>query len=167
MILLNEINNVRTSPNEYSNKLQNLSQRIKKENSTYFFVYNEQETIILQKGEKTFKDTIVLLRSIQPMCKLQWNDELKVNMNNVDKKMSSIGNLILEKRTELLAKYQNIILNLDIFSAPFLSVIFQITDEAFNLQRRNAILNPTFKMFAVGYTYDYNNRLYKNILNKN
>lgn len=78
------------------------------------------------------------------MCKLQWNDELKVNMNNVDKKMSSIGNLILEKRTELLAKYQNIIFNLDIFSDPLLSVIFQITDEAFNLQRRNAILNPTF-----------------------
>lgn len=61
MILLNEINNVRTSPNEYSNKLQNLSQRIKKENSTYFFVYNEQEKIILQKGEKTFKDTIVVV----------------------------------------------------------------------------------------------------------
>ena len=39
-----------------------------------------------------------------------------------------------------------------------LSVIFQVTDEAFNLQRRNAILNPKFKMFAVGYTYDYNNK---------
>ena len=92
------------------------------------------------------------------MRKLQWNNELKVNMSNVDKKVSSIGNLIMEKKTELLAKYQNIIFNLDIFSDPVLSVIFQVTDEAFNLQRRNAILNPKFKMFAVRYTYDYNNK---------
>ena len=99
-----------------------------------------------------------MLRTIHPMCKLQWNNELKVNMSNVDKKVSSIGNLIMEKKTELLAKYQNIIFNLDIFSDPVLSVIFQVTDEAFNLQRRNAILNPKFKMFAVGYTYDYNNK---------
>ena len=80
-------------------------------------------------------------------------------MSNVDKKVSSIGNLIMEKKTELLAKYQNLIFNLDIFSDdPVLSVIFQVTDEAFNLQRRNAILNQKFKIFAVGYTYDYNNK---------
>ena len=157
-ILLNEINIVRSSPYEYSNKLQKPCERIKKENNTYFFVYSEQEKIILQKGVTTFNNTIALLRTIHPMCKLQWNNELKVNMSNVDKKVSSIGNLIMEKKTELFAKYQNIIFNLDIFSEPVLSVIFQVTDEAFNLQRRNAILNPKFKMFAVGYTYDYNNK---------
>ena len=114
-ILLNEINIVRSSPYEYSNKLQKPCERIKKENNTYFFVYSEQEKIILQKGVTTFNDTIALLRTIHPMCKLQWNNELKVNMSNVDKKVSSIGNLIMEKKTELLAKYQNIIFNLDIF----------------------------------------------------
>ena len=49
-ILLNEINIVRSSPYEYSNKLQKPCERIKKENNTYFFVYSEQEKIILQKG---------------------------------------------------------------------------------------------------------------------
>ena len=86
------------------------------------------------------------------MNKLNWNDELKVRMTNVNKKISSIGNLILEKRTELLAKYDAIMFNLDIFSDPVLSVIFQITDEAFDHQRRNALLNKKFKMFAVTYT---------------
>ena len=57
------------------------------------------------------------------MNKLNWNDELKVRMTNVNKKISSIGNLILEKRTELLAKYDAIMFNLDIFSDPVLSVI--------------------------------------------
>ena len=92
------------------------------------------------------------------MNKLNWNDELKVRMTNVNKKISSIGNLILEKRTELLAKYDAIMFNLDIFSDPVLSVIFQITDEAFDHQRRNALLNKKFKMFAVTYTYDYNKK---------
>lgn len=59
------------------------------------------------------------------MCKLQWNNELKVNMGNVDKKVSSIGNLIMEKKTELLAKYQNIIFNLDIFSDPGCLLFFR------------------------------------------
>ena len=57
------------------------------------------------------------------MNKLNRNDELKVRMTNVNKKISSIGNLILEKRTELLAKYDAIMFNLDIFSDPVLSVI--------------------------------------------
>ena len=92
------------------------------------------------------------------MNKLNWNDELKVRMTNVNKKISSIGNLILEKRTELLAKYDAIMFNLDIFSDPVLSVIFQSTDEAFDHQRRNALLNKKFKMFAVTYTYDYNKK---------
>ena len=92
------------------------------------------------------------------MNKLNWNDELKVRMTNVNKKISSIGNLILEKRTELLAKYDAIMFNLDIFSDPVLSVIFQITDEAFDHQKRNALLNKKFKMFAVTYTYDYNKK---------
>ena len=83
------------------------------------------------------------------MNKLNWNDELKVRMTNVNKKISSIGNLILEKRTELLAKYDAIMFNLD---------IFQITDEAFDHQRRNVLLNKKFKMFAVTYTYDYNKK---------
>ena len=92
------------------------------------------------------------------MNKLNWNDELKVRMTNVNKKISSIGNLILEKRTELLAKYDAIMFNLDIFSDPVLSVIFQITDEAFDHQRRNALLNKKYTMFAVTYTYDYNKK---------
>ena len=101
-ILLNEINIVSSSPYEYSNKLQKPCERIKKENNTDFFVYSEQEKIILQKGVTTFNDTIALLRTIHPMCKLQWNNELKVNMSNVDKKVSSIGNLIMEKKLSYL-----------------------------------------------------------------
>lgn len=156
--LLSEINSVRTSPSEYANKLNQLLSNIIIENSTCFFVYNNKEKIILQKGKHTFIETIEYLRALSPMNKLNWNDELKVRMTNVNKKISSIGNLILEKRTELLAKYGAIMFNLDIFSDPVLSVIFQITDEAFDHQRRNALLNKKYTMFAVTYTYDYNKK---------
>lgn len=56
-IILNEINIVRSSPYEYSNKIQKLAERIKKENNIYFFIYSEQEKIILQKGVTTIIDT--------------------------------------------------------------------------------------------------------------
>ena len=153
--LLSEINSVRTSPSEYANKLKQLLSNIIIENSTCFFVYNNKEKIVLQKGTHTFIEAIDYLKSLSSMNKLNWNDELKVRMTNVNKKISSIGNLILEKRTELLAKYDAIMFNLDIFSDPVLSVI---TDEAFDHQRRNALLNKKFKMFAVTYTYDYNKK---------
>ena len=156
--LLSEINSVRTSPSEYANKLNQLLSNIIIENSTCFFVYNNKEKSIVQKGKHTFIETIEYLRALSPMNKLNWNDELKVRMTNVNKKISSIGNLILEKRTELLAKYDAIMFNLDIFSDPVLSVIFQITDEAFDHQRRNALLNKKYTMFAVTYTYDYNKK---------
>ena len=120
---------------EYANKLKQLLSNIIIENSTCFFVYNNKEKIVLQKGTHTFIEAIDYLKSLSPMNKLNWNDELKVRMTNVNKKISSIGNLILEKRTELLAKYDAIMFNLDIFSDPVLSVIFQITDEAFYHQR--------------------------------
>ena len=43
-ILLNEINIVRSSPYEYSNKLQKLAERIKKENNIFFlYIANKKK----------------------------------------------------------------------------------------------------------------------------
>lgn len=43
-IILNEINTVRSSPYEYSNKLQKLAERIKKENNIFFlYIANKKK----------------------------------------------------------------------------------------------------------------------------
>ena len=85
---------------------------------------------------------------------LTWNDEIKIELN--EKEMDNfsndfLGKLILKKRLKLKEKYQKTFFNLDIFNEPKISVIFQITDEAFNKERRNAILNPNYNYFAVSY----------------
>ena len=154
--LLNEINFVRTHPNEYAEFLNENLKLIKKENGHFYFVYNNnnEKKILLKEGEKIFIDAINHLKKIKPLKSLTYNNEIKIELN--EKEMDNfsndfLGKLILKKRLKLKEKYQKTYFNLDIFNEPKLSVIFQITDEAFNKERRNAILNPNYNYFAVSY----------------
>ena len=154
--LLNEINFVRTHPNEYAEFLNENLKLIKKENGHFYFVYNNnnEKKILLREGEKIFIDAINHLKKIKPLNSLKWNNEIKIDLN--EKEMDNfsndlLGKLILKKRLKLKEKYKNTFFNLDIFNEPKISVIFQITDEAFNKERRNAILNPNYNYFAVSY----------------
>lgn len=154
--LLNEINFVRTHPNEYAEFLNENLKLIKKENGHFYFVFNNnnEKKILLREGEKIFIDAINHLKKIKPLNSLKWNNEIKIDLN--EKEMDNfsndlLGKLILKKRLKLKEKYQKTFFNLDIFNEPKISVIFQITDEAFNKERRNAILNPNYNYFAVSY----------------
>ena len=152
--LLNEINFVRTHPNEYAEFLNENLKLIKKENDHFYFVYNNNNKILLREGEKIFIDAINHLKKTKPLNFLTWNDEIKIELNEKEMENFSndlLGKLILKKRLKLKEKYKKTFFNLDIFNEPKISVIFQITDEAFNKERRNAILNPNYNYFAVSY----------------
>ena len=155
--LLNEINFVRTHPNEYAEFLNENIKYIKKENGHFYFVYNNnnEKKILLKEGEQIFIDAINQLKKLKPLKSLKWNDEIKIELNEkeLDNNFSNdlLGKLILKKRLKLKEKYKKTFFNLDIFNEPKISVIFQITDEAFNKERRNAILNPNYNYFAVSY----------------
>ena len=154
--LLNEINFVRTHPNEYAEFLNENLKLIKKENGHFYFVYNNnnEKKILLKEGEKIFIDAINHLKKTKPLNFLTWNDEIKIELNEKEMENFSndlLGKLILKKRLKLKEKYKKTFFNLDIFNEPKISVIFQITDEAFNKERRNAILNPNYNYFAVSY----------------
>ena len=92
------------------------------------------------------------------MSEFKRKDELKIKIKDITCKESSIGNILVEKRQYLLKSYNTCIFNLDFFSDPVLSVIFQITDEAFQNKRRDALLNKSAKFFAVSYTYNFNKK---------
>ena len=108
---------------------------------------------------------IQYLNNLEPINQLEWNEDLKIkfdynNINFIDKNLNTdikynilssenIGKLILNKRLELLQKYKKCYFNIDIFHDPILSIVFQITDEAFNQERRNSIFNTEFTIFAV------------------
>ena len=167
--LLNEINFVRTHPKEYAEFLNENIKYIKKEKGHFYFVYNNnnEKKILLKEGEKIFIDAINHLKKIKPLKSLKWNDEIKIELNEkeLDNNFSNdlLGKLILKKRLKLKEKYQKTYFNLDIFNEPKLSVIFQITDEAFNKERRNAILNPNYNYFAVSYIKNNNNKKFLSV----
>jgi hypothetical protein len=160
---LQEINFIRTNPKEYAKKMKSLTQNIFKEDDNEYFYQNKnninQKKIILKNGSKIFYETIEYLEKLEPMNKLKWNDELRIeNQNNIILSQKNLGKLILNKRLELLKKYEKCYFNIDIFEDPILSIVFQLTDEAFNKDRRNAILNPYFTLFSVNYFRDENNK---------
>ena len=167
--LLNEINFVRTHPNEYAEFLNENLKLIKKENGHFYFVYNNnnEKKILLKEGEQIFIDAINQLKKLKPLKSLKWNDEIKIELNEkeLDNNFSNdlLGKLILKKRLKLKEKYQKTFFNLDIFNEPKISVIFQITDEAFNKERRNAILNPNYNYFAVSYIKNNNNKKFLSV----
>ena len=167
--LLNEINFVRTHPNEYAEFLNENIKYIKKENGHFYFIYNNnnEKKILLKEGEQIFIDAINQLKKLKPLKSLKWNDEIKIELNEkeLDNNFSNdlLGKLILKKRLKLKEKYQKTFFNLDIFNEPKISVIFQITDEAFNKERRNAILNPNYNYFAVSYIKNNNNKKFLSV----
>ena len=72
--------------------------------------------------------------------------------------VKTLKHILLDKKITLLNKYPNCLFTYDIFSNPELSVVFQITDEAFNKARRNIILSPNISYFATCCFYNRKNQ---------
>ncbi len=167
--MLKEINFVRTNPKKYALKLKELCRNIITEgDNEYLIPYkdnnNNNEKILLKSGKENFLDTINYLNNIEPLNGLQFCEEIKIKLKdyykdlNIEEKFfltsENIGKLILNKRLKILKKYNKCFFTVDIFPDPILSIVFQITDEIFNKERRNAILNKDFNFFSVNYFMD-------------
>ena len=158
MKMLNEINFVRSNPKDYALKLKNLVNDIIIENNIEYLNginYGFDKKILLKNGSKIFYDTVEFLNNIQPLSKLNYCDDIKVIFDNTifeknEFKFSNenIEDLLISKRLEILKVYNQCAFNIDNFPNPILSIVFQITDEIFNQERRNNILNKKFKIFA-------------------
>ena len=161
MCFLKEINLIRENPKKFAIKLKKLTKNIIKENDHEYLYLNKnnlEEKILLKKGKTVFKETINYLEQFNPVNKLIYNENLKVTFEeNIKLTKENIGKLILNKRLNLLKLYKNCFFCIDIFQDPFLSVVFQITDEIFNKVRRNAILNKDYSMFAISTYKDSDN----------
>ena len=126
---------------------------IKENKGKLYFHFENKQRVVITKGEELFQETIGILNKTKPMNKLIWNNLLKINIPHCIKKITNgyIENLMINKRRELKNQFNQITFTIDIFSNPILSAIFQITDETFHSERRNAILNPSFSYYAVFY----------------
>lgn len=159
--MLEEINTARTNPKEYAKKIKEMMSYIKNENDLCYLIIDNKNKIKLEKGRGIFFETIDFLNSIQPVSKLAWNPELKVDFSEYMERNnktfisnSDLQSLILTKRAELKRKNCNCVFTLDFFSNPVLSIVFQITDEAFHKDRRKTIFNPKLTQYSVGFFLD-------------
>ena len=167
IIMLNEINFVRTSPKDYALKLKAIIKDIIIENNIEYLNginFGLNKKIFLKNGSKIFYDTVDFLNNIQPLSQLNYCDDIKVNIDNsifenneFSFSKEKIEDLLINKRLEILKNYNQCAFNIDNFSNPILSIVFQITDEIFNQERRNNILNKNFKFFACNTTKDIEN----------
>jgi hypothetical protein len=167
MKMLNEINFVRSNPKDYALKLKTIIDDIIIENNIEYlnginFGFNKK--ILLKNGSKIFYDTVDFLNNIQPLSQLNYCDDIKVIFDDTifekdEFKFSkeNIEYLLINKRLEILKKYNQCAFNIDNFPNPILSIVFQITDEIFNQERRNIILNKNFKIFACNISKDKEN----------
>lgn len=151
-LLLKEINHVRHCPMSYAVKLKNFLNYVQTENNVCILTY-AKEKIVLNKGIQMFLEAILYLNKMTPLNELKLNEEVRINVGNMEfeKEMECIEMLkriLVNKKGEILKKYSKCLFTYDIFRNPELSVVFQITDEAFGGRRREVILSPNVSYFA-------------------
>ena len=167
MKMLKEINFVRSNPKDYSLKLKYIIDNlIIKDNGHEYLngnYYGFNKKIFLRNGINIFYETICYLDKLKPLPKLNYCEDIKIkfdeNFQKEDFILSTkyIEDLLVNQRLEILKKYKQCAFNIDNLQNPFLSIIFQITDEMFNQERRNVILNKNFRNFAVNSIKDSEN----------
>lgn len=155
-LLLKEINLVRSNPVTYASKLTQMLDYITESREVAYFTYPQSDPIILKTGKIIFNQTIDYLKTLSPIPELLWNEDLKININEETQPLTEdkIGKLLVTKRLQIKGLYNQCMFSFDFMANPVLSVVFQLTDEPFGQKRRDAILNASFKDFAVSYTFD-------------
>ena len=166
--MLTEFNLARTNPAAYADKLENLIKFIKpnkdkknqnREGYTYVLEYSNKKNIGLSTGEKSFRKAIDLLRNLDPVDSLEWEDEIFIDIQT--EHLSNIENVIKEKTNKMKEKFPMLKMHMDMIRDPELSAILQIVDDTvFNGKRRDAILNQNFNFMSLSQAKDENKQIY-------
>lgn len=159
LLMINEINNVREKPQEYSSKIENLIPLIKTNsyNNKIFLVYDDDIKIELKQGEKAFKECINYLNNIRvPLGPIKLVEELSIPFPYDNTKLcldrNYIGNCIDEIKRRTNNKYEIFDFQYDISPNPVLSTSIQIIDDTnSDYQRRNNILSENVKYIGISY----------------
>ena len=156
--MLNEINFVRTSPKDCALKLKAIIKDIIIENNIEYLNginFGLNKKIFLKNGSKIFYDTVDFLNNIQPLSKLNYCDDIKVNIDNsifenneFSFSKEKMEDLLINKRLEILKNYNQCAFNIDNFSNPILSIVFQITDEIFNQESIRFLYNQPNQLLS-------------------
>ncbi len=154
--MLKEINEARTNPYEYADKVRAYIKNIMTdENNQEFFCMEFNSKILLPKGKKAFENCIDYLKDLKPMEKLELLEELKLPFPVKNPEVASardyITSSLINKAAELKDKlkinwfhYDNNILNAEI------STVLQLVDDNnSNGQRRKHLLDNKVRYVGI------------------
>lgn len=156
MLLLSEINEARTSPSTFKNKLYKYEKYIHQVNGTFYIKADIHNNIKLYHGIKSFEECDLFLSNQRPLCPLTLKNEFNLqfpdsNLANCDKEQYLTK--ILTKKTIELKEHNYIITNFhyDIsIGNPELSVLLQVVDDTNSKnQRRLNIFSNTTKYIGI------------------
>ena len=167
--ILAEINLARTNPSYYAEKLEDMIKLIKPNKSEkknknrqiykYVLEYSHKKNIGLSTGEESFRKAIDLLRNMIPLNPLQMESEIYIDIEK--EHLTDIENVIIEKTKKIKEKFPKLKVHMDMIRDPELSAILQIVDDTvFKGKRREAILNPNFKLISLSQVKNENKELY-------
>lgn len=154
MRLLREINTLRSQPQIYIDKLEKTKTQCKIENDKTIYYSKDGNKYLVKGGIDSIEETISLLKSTNPLNKLIWSEDLKIDY--FDSKSFTTGHTEVEliksierKMKQLKPKYENVNFIIDYFEDPELIVFLSLTEIRCNFYKRNILLNSSLTYYAV------------------
>lgn len=148
--IISLINNIRSDPSSYSYTILESIQNIKRTKNDKI-IYHDKVKVALFKGEEAFYVAAEKLKNIQPMNKLEYDQNLCVPLpeNENEFKSQEFLNSSVEKMRE-----KNINVEIyfrDLIKIPEVAVLLMIVDDNSKntSKKRNTLLNKNFKYIGV------------------
>jgi hypothetical protein len=148
--IISLINNIRSDPSSYSYTILESIQNIKRTKNDKI-IYHDKVKVALFKGEEAFYVAAEKLKNIQPMNKLEYDQNLCVPLpeNENEFKSQEFLNSSVERMRE-----KNINVEIyfrDLIKIPEVAVLLMIVDDNSKntSKKRNTLLNKNFKYIGV------------------
>ena len=154
--MLREINEARTQPWKYAEKIKNhMKQIVTDDKGNSFYCFQCSSKISLPRGVKAFEECIEYLNNLFPCSELKLVDELKLpfpsKLPETATSREYITSALLEKATELKDKYKINWFHYDnnIYDAAVSTVLQLVDDNNSNGERRRHLMDPLIKHVGI------------------
>jgi len=159
--IVNEFNLLRSDPNGYVPKIEELIKYIQpnpepKKNQNFIYSQEKLPKTMLLNGEVAFRDMINILKVTAPLPSFEFKQDLVIEVPENSKEWFNkdvINTLFNKKKEELRDKYQSFSFHYDIGTCiPNVSTVLQVVDDnvGFSGSRRHNLLSETFKYIGIG-----------------
>ena len=142
------INEIRNDPKSFIKDVEKSITLIKKVNDK--FIYHGNLKIILNTGEKIFREAISFLEKISPMSSLVFNNDIGIELPNEEEYKNELNHFkkqILNKKKQLkIERYFR-----DAIKDPYIGVLMMVVDDTCKNQgeKRITILDPNLKNISI------------------